>query len=146
MSYVKKTWASGDTITSAALNNIENGVEANETAAASAASSAAAATPVHVPFTLTSGAGGVDGTTTATFAEVAADVLAGKTVIAEAVVNESVVAYLPCTIHTPVSSPTVLLFAGVAYIDFGSGTAKSTLVQISLSSSETVGVVVEDLT
>ena len=28
MSYVKKTWAGGDTITSAALNNMENGIEA----------------------------------------------------------------------------------------------------------------------
>lgn len=32
MAYKKKTWAAKDVISSAALNNIENGVEANDTA------------------------------------------------------------------------------------------------------------------
>lgn len=33
MAYVKTTWQNGDTITAAKLNNLESGVEANDTAA-----------------------------------------------------------------------------------------------------------------
>ena len=32
MSYIKTTWNKGDTITADKLNNIENGIETNETA------------------------------------------------------------------------------------------------------------------
>lgn len=34
MSYTKKTWQTGDTITSAALNNMENGIKAHDDAIA----------------------------------------------------------------------------------------------------------------
>jgi len=77
MSYTKKTWHDGDTITAAGLNNMETGIKANETAAAAAAA-------LLVPFEVTvDGQGNMSASTDADYATVRAAVIAGRTVIAD---------------------------------------------------------------
>lgn len=66
MSYVKKTWASGDTVTSSALNNMETGIDN-------------AANPFIV--TLTPTAQDFSGTMDKTVAEIYAAIQAGRRVI-----------------------------------------------------------------
>ena len=84
MSYTKKTWHDGDTITAAGLNNMETGIKDNETAAAAAAAAAANAAPLHVPFEIVvDGQGNMSATTTADYATVRAAVIAKRTVIAD---------------------------------------------------------------
>lgn len=84
MSYTKKTWHDGDTITAAGLNNMETGIKNNETAAAAAAAAAANAAPLLVPFEIiVDGQGNMSATTTADYATVRAAVIAGRTVIAD---------------------------------------------------------------
>ena len=146
MSYTKNTWANGDKITAEKLNAMENGIYNADAGAASAASAAEANAPVHVPFAVTAGEGSATGTTTATFADVAAAVAAGKNVIADVTINDGIEIFAPCTFKVPVTTPTSLLFGAVAYVDLGSGTAKSTLFQVSFSSSGTVGVITDELT
>lgn len=63
MSYTKKTWASGDTVTSAALNNMEDGIDA-------------AANPFVV--TLTPTAADMSGTMDKTPAEIDTAIQAGR--------------------------------------------------------------------
>ncbi len=99
MSYNKKTWAPKDKITSAALNNIETGVEG--------------ATPVYVPFTLTESEGTITVTTTATFATVKTAVEEQKNVIAAVDIGSGTgEIYLPLKAKSPKSDPTTLVFAG----------------------------------
>lgn len=94
MSYTKKTWHDGDTITAAGLNNMETGIKNNDTAVAAAASAAAAASdaaadaaPLHVPFTMAvDGEGHMSVTTTADYATVRAAAIAKRTVIADVAV------------------------------------------------------------
>lgn len=122
---------------------METGIENADTAASAAATAAANASPLHVPFTITAGAGGIGGTTTATFADVLAAAAAGRTVIADGNVNESFMIYAPLSSGSPVENPTSLLFGAVAKIgDEG----KSTLYQISFTSDGTVGVTADELT
>lgn len=84
MSYTKKTWHDGDTITASGLNNMETGIKNNEIAAAAAAAAAANAAPLHVPFEIiVDGQGNMSATTTADYATVRAAVIAGRTVIAD---------------------------------------------------------------
>lgn len=45
MAYVKTTWATGDVVTAAKLNNMENGIAANDTAKAPLASPTFTGTP-----------------------------------------------------------------------------------------------------
>lgn len=66
MSYTKKTWASGDTVTSSALNNMEGGIDA-------------AANPFIV--TLTPTAQDFSGTMDKTVAEITAAYQAGKKIV-----------------------------------------------------------------
>lgn len=115
MSYVKKNWAPRDKITSAALNNIENGVEANDTAAA-------AATPLRVPFTLEEDE---SITTTATFADVKAAVVAGRDATAD-IAMETDLLRLPLKGISPASDPTVLQFEGV--VDLGEGASDAPML------------------
>ena len=139
MSYTPTSWANGDTITAENLNKNEQGTQA-------AAAAADAATPVHVPFSVTTNAGGATGTTTATFADVAADVVAGKTVIADVTLNDGLVMFAPCVVKVPVTTPTTLLFSTVAKLVGAIENAKPTLYQISFTRDGTVGVAADELT
>ena len=77
MSYTKNSWSTGDTITATKLNHLEQGVYDTDAAAA-------AAGPLLVPFTVTvDGEGNMSASTEADYAAVRAQVVAGRTVIAD---------------------------------------------------------------
>ena len=76
MSYTKNSWSTGDTITAAKLNHLEQGVYDTDAAAA-------AAGPLLVPFTVTvDGEGNMSASTEADYAAVRAQAVAGRTVVA----------------------------------------------------------------
>lgn len=129
MSYEKTTWVDGDVITAAKLNKNEKQTELNE--------------PLHVPFTVTAGAGGVTGTTSATFENVIAAIMAGREIIAEATVNDAFVIYAPLSAKQPVTNPTVLVFSVFAKLD---AQENSTLYQISFAANGLVDVIVVPIT
>lgn len=84
MSYTKKTWHDGDTITAAGLNNMETGIKNADTAAAAAAADAADAVALLVPFeVVVDGQGNMSVSTTADYSTVRAAAIAGRTVIAD---------------------------------------------------------------
>ena len=131
MSYEKKTWQTDDVITSAALNNIEEQVAANEAADVQNAAAISAAdakaekgNPLRPEFTVSEDAGGaLTATTDAVFADVAAAVAAGREV--EAVVTLAklgVVIYLPLRIRIPAANPTTLGFEGTLDMSAGGKT------------------------
>ena len=122
---------------------METGIKNADTDAAAAAAAAANAAPLHVPFTITAGAGGLVGTTTAAFADVLAAAAADRTVIADCNVNDSFVIYAPLSGGTPVENPTSFLFGAVAKV---SAQEKPTMYQISFGSDGTVGVAADELT
>ena len=75
MIYTKNSWSTGDTITAAKLNHLEQGVyDASEGAGGT----------VRVPFEITvDGQGNMSATTVADYSEVRAAAIAGRTVIAD---------------------------------------------------------------
>ena len=109
MSYSKTTWANGDTITAEKLNNIENGIVANETAAVDAM-------PYDVEFAVTESEGTYSATTEAVLATVVADAVANKPVRAK-LVMDGVAQYLALTTVVPASGEEILVFSGGTAID-----------------------------
>lgn len=91
MSYTKNSWSTGDTITAAKLNHLEQGVyDASEGAGG----------PVRVPFTVEVDAQGhLTATTTAEIGAVMAAVSAGKMVIADVTSPSGVVYHASLTAH-----------------------------------------------
>lgn len=83
MSYTKKTWHDGDTITAAGLNNMETGIKNNDTAVA-------AATPFVVPVTITMDGDTPVATPSVTFAQVKDAYAAGRPLSAELALPEDV--------------------------------------------------------
>lgn len=89
MSYTKNSWSTGDTITAAKLNHLEQGVYDTDAAAV-------AAGPLLVPFTVTVGEGGMSASTEADFAAVRAQAVAGRTVIADVTVPGGMTIRVQC--------------------------------------------------
>lgn len=134
MSYTQNTWHDGDTITASGLNNMETGIKNADTAASAAAAAAANAAPMHVPFTVTIGEGGIlETTTTANYADVRAAYEAERTV--EAVVTLPGGGAVMRT-TTVIAASDSLTFDGVA-----SNGSTASLYQITFSASDPVAVV-----
>lgn len=90
--------------------------------------------PVHVPFEVTIGEGGaLVGTTTASFADVKADVAAKKDVCAEVSIPGGSVAVAPLVAYNPATAPTVLVFA--TQFKNSGDTDKPTSYQIGFSAN-----------
>lgn len=91
MSYTKNSWSTGDTITAAKLNHLEQGVyDASEGAGGT----------VRVPFTVEVDAQGhLTATTTAEIGAVMAEVTAGKQVVADVTSPSGVVYHASLTAH-----------------------------------------------
>ena len=83
MSYTKKTWASGDTVTSSALNNMEGGIDA-------------AANPFIV--TLTPTALDFSGTMDKTVAEITTAYQAGKQIVFKMYTSETTFIEVPVSL------------------------------------------------
>lgn len=120
MSYVKKTWASGDTITSAALNNIENQVATNE--------------PFRIPFTLTFVDEAPVVTTTVAFAAAKAAKLAGQSLIALASM-EGLEFTLPLAATSNPEDPSDFLFSAAINMNGADETPEPTLYRIDFSAN-----------
>ena len=127
MSYSKTTWANGDTITSTKLNNAEDGIDK--------------ATPVYVPFTLTESEGTLTVTTTATFSDVKAAVVANKLVIAVVQAGDITV-YLPMTAKSPVADPTEIWWDNAINWAGAESTPEPAILCIGLTSS---GAIVKNI-
>lgn len=138
MSYTKKTWHDGDTITAAGLNNMETGIKNNDTAVA-------AATPYYVPFSVSDDGGTPVASTTASFADVKAVVQAKKRpVTAEIEVEDAAaVLYGGLISKTPISEPEELTFAAV--IDLGSAESPAPQLLEIIFSADGVGIRSVDL-
>ena len=114
ISYPKNSWSTGDTITAAKLNRIENGIYDTDAAAT-------AAGPLLVPFTVAvDEQGHMSATTTASYATVRAAAEAGRTVIADATVPGGMTLRVPCWGF----NETDLFFALLMMPDSGAETAE----------------------
>ena len=129
MSYTKKTWASGDTVTSSALNNMEGGIDA-------------AANPFVV--TLTPTAQDFSGTMDKTVAEITAAYQAGKQIVFKMYTSETSFIEVPVSlvgydsIYTYPSFETsviqisnnLLIYAHTNVTDFGTDNGYATTIYI----------------
>lgn len=151
MSYEKTTWATDDTITANALNNMESGIETVESKADAADEKAEKGNPQCVPITLTEGEGGeLTGATTAVFSEVKAEVIAKREVYAEVSLGNTLLFFASLKCASPAADPGALVFNST--IDFsdepeeegGEETVDVRLITITLT-AEGVAVKVRPL-
>ena len=120
MSYVKKTWASGDTITSAALNNIEGQIATNE--------------PFRIPFSLTFVDDAPVVTTAVTFEAAKAAKLAGR--ILEAIVSmEGLEITLPLAATSNPEDPSDFLFSAAINMNGADETPEPTLYRVDFAAN-----------
>lgn len=101
MSYTKTTWADDDVITAEGMNNMENGIHANDQKCAKNA-------PLYVPIVFDMEHESVS--TTAVFADVAAAVAAGRTVVTKLSGMGDVIQRAPLTGVDDEETPTEMHF------------------------------------